>query len=199
MWLTGTLGALLTGLYSFRLVFVAFLGKQVASIEKPLQWSMTIPLLILSALALGGALLKIPLASVFIPDYPEPLFPPLAPVPLITTIAPFIGVLIAVLFYITGTFSASKLTESSWIRQVQSLWASGWAVDALYNVFLVTPYKNLANFNKNDVIDSVYSGISMLSRKGNLLLSTSQTGQIRWYASLMVFATIFMIALGWLP
>ena len=67
LWAAGCLGALITGIYSFRLVFVVFFGQQSRAVEKGLGWSMALPLVLLAILALFGGLLQIPLDTVF-PD-----------------------------------------------------------------------------------------------------------------------------------
>ena len=47
LWAAGCLGALITGIYSFRLVFVVFFGVQSEVVEKSLGWRMSVPLFLL--------------------------------------------------------------------------------------------------------------------------------------------------------
>ena len=61
----GVIGAFLTGVYSFRLVFIAFFGPEKTHAEEKLRFSIAGPLVILAVLSLVGALLRTPLASVF--------------------------------------------------------------------------------------------------------------------------------------
>ena len=92
--------------------FVVFFGQQSRAVDKGLGWSMTIPLVLLAILALFGGLLQIPLDSVF-PD----LFSPEQDstlVSVITVAAPFLGLFIAVLFYLTGTLSAQHFANYNW-------------------------------------------------------------------------------------
>jgi NADH-quinone oxidoreductase subunit L len=71
-------------------------------------------------------------------------------------------------------------------------------MDTLYNTLVVQPFKAITELNKNDAVDSVYTAIVMLSRRGHLMASAFQTGHIRWYASSMALGTVVIIAIGWL-
>jgi NADH-quinone oxidoreductase subunit L len=196
LWTAGCLGAIITGIYSFRLVFVVFFGRECPVVEKTLGWQMGVPLILLGALAVFGGMLRIPLDSVFPAlfnhDHTFIL------VSVITAAAPFIGLLIAVRFYLTGAFSAQRLAGSGWINQMRIFCFNGWGMDALYDTLVVRPFKIITELNKNDVVDGVYTTIAFLSRSGHLWVSASQTGRIRWYASSMVLGTVVIIAIGWL-
>ncbi|MFC6980473.1 NADH-quinone oxidoreductase subunit L [Microbulbifer taiwanensis] len=68
IWLAGILGALVTGIYSFRLLFLVFFGSEgsaSAHCKDANSGVMTVPLLLLAILALVGGLLAPPLQSVF--------------------------------------------------------------------------------------------------------------------------------------
>jgi NADH-quinone oxidoreductase subunit L len=198
LWTAGCLGALITGLYSFRLVFVAFFGPQHSQVEKRPGWRMSAPLLLLCILALAGGMLQIPLDSVFPLLAVDENLHELNVVSAITVAAPFIGVLMAGLFYLTGAFSAQRLESLAWIKQIQLFFFSGWGMDTFYSILLVRPFKTIARLNKNDAVDSVYSATAFLSLTFHRLFSSLQTGKVRWYASSMVLGTIVIIAIGWL-
>ena len=157
---------------------------------------MSVPLVLLGALALFGGMLKIPLDSVFPAlfnhDHTFDL------VSFVTGAMPLIGLLIAVPFYLTGAFSAQRLAGSGLANQLQMLCLNGWGMDALYDTLVVRPFKTLTELNKNDAVDGAYSAIALLSRRGHLWISASQTGHIRWYASSMVLGAVVIIAIGWL-
>lgn len=198
LWTAGCLGALITGIYSFRLVFVAFFGPQHSVVEKSPGWRMSTPLLLLCILALLGGMLRIPLDSVLPRLAAEENLHDFNPVSAITVAAPFTGVLVAGLFYLTGTFSAHRLETFGWIKQIQLFFFSGWGMDAFYNILLVHPFKTIARLNKNDAVDLIYSAIAFLSLAFHRLFSSLQTGRLRWYASSMVFGAVVIIAIGWL-
>jgi NADH-quinone oxidoreductase subunit L len=197
LWGAGCLGALITGIYSFRLVFVVFFGAQSQqAVEKGLGWSMSAPLVLLGILALFGGLLQIPLNSVFPSSINQPTDHIFNPVSVITVAAPFLGLLIAALFYLTGTFSAQQLANYSWARLMRQFFLSGWGMDALYDYLLVRPFKTITKLNKNDVVDGLYQVIAWLSRRLHHMVSASQNGRVRWYASSLALGTVAIIAIG---
>jgi NADH-quinone oxidoreductase subunit L len=196
LWAAGCLGALITGIYSFRLVFVVFFGGQSHAVEKRLGWSMSVPLHLLGILALFGGMLQIPLDSVF-----PALFNPGTDhtfnlVSAITVAAPFLGLLIAALFYLTGTFSAQHLVDYGWAGPLKQFFLSGWGMDALYDSLMVRPFKIISKVNKNDVVDELYLALAWFSRRLHSITSASQTGRVRWYASSIVLGAAAIVAIG---
>ncbi|MGJ0483329.1 MAG: NADH-quinone oxidoreductase subunit L [Methylomicrobium sp.] len=191
-WGVGCLGALITGIYSFRLVFVVFFGKPAGEITTKIGRRMSVPLILLSFLALFGGMLQIPLDSVFpasaaaTPEQPPSL------IALVTLAMPILGLLIAALFYLTGTFSPTALAN----EPIRRLLFAGWGFDSIYRILLIRPFVTLTRWNKNDVVDRLYRGIGWLSRKLHGLSSGSQTGRLRWYASSMAFGSAVVIAIG---
>lgn len=196
LWAAGCLGAIITGLYSFRLVFVVFFGVQSQAVEKRLGWRLSLPLVLLSALALFGGMLSISLDSVFPallnPDHGFSL------VYVITVAAPFVGLLIAMLFYLDGGYSVQRLVGSGRANRIRIFCFNGWGIDALYDILVLQPFKTIAKLNKNDVVDRIYTTIVSLSRGGHLMASALQTGSIRGYTSSIAFGTVVIIAIGWL-
>jgi len=196
LWAVGCLGAIITGIYSFRLVFVVFFGRKCPVTKARVGWQMSVPLILLGALALLGGTLKIPLDSVFPVlfnhDHTFDL------VSVVTAVAPFVGLLIAVLFYLTHTFSAQRLAGSGLANQMRIFCFNGWGIDALYGALVVRPFKAIAKLNKNDAVDGIYVAIALLSRVGCSRVSASQTGRIRWYASSVALGAVVIIAIGWL-
>ncbi|MGX2038962.1 NADH-quinone oxidoreductase subunit L [Methylocaldum sp. MU1018] len=192
-WAAGTLGALLTGIYSFRLLFVAFFGPENERASEHLGFAMTIPLILLGALALFGGWVSMPLGSVF----PKPESGELGPIAgILTDLAPFIGIGVAVLFYLTRTFSAEALAATDLGGVLHRFWFSGWGFDWLYGMLLVNPFRRLAAINRDDVVDDVYRGVAAVSRYGHRAFAATQTGQLRWYVAGLTGGTVLAIALG---
>ncbi|MGR9046008.1 MAG: NADH-quinone oxidoreductase subunit L [Gammaproteobacteria bacterium] len=194
LWGAGCLGAIITSLYSFRLVFVVFFGKESPVVEQNLGLSMAVPLILLSVLALVGGLLRIPLTSVS-PAllHPESAFNFES---VIAVAAPFVGLLTALLLYLTGFFSARRLVISGWEGSIRQFFVGGWGFDALYEAVFERPYRTLAKLNKNDAVDGLFRAAVWLSRESNRFASRSQTGRVRWYVSSMALGTVIFIALG---
>ena len=69
-------------------------------------------------------------------------------------------------------------------------------MDGLYDFLFVRPYKALAAINKNDIVDMPYKGIIALNRMLYVIVSMTQTGQVRWYAAAMAFGAVLVVAIG---
>ena len=197
LWAAGCLGAVITGFYSFRLVFVAFFGNEGAVVDKKPGWQMSMPMVLLCVLALFGGFLKIPQDSVF-PAVLHAGHKHIDWISVITVLMPFIGLSAAVMCYLTGTISAQRVAGSGLINQLRIFVFNGWGIDALYRAVLVWPFKTVAKANKNDALDRIYTAAALLSRVAHFMASASQTGRVRWYASTMALGAAVIIALGWL-
>jgi NADH-quinone oxidoreductase subunit L len=194
LWAIACLGALVTAIYSFRLVFVAFFGPERANLENIIDWRMRGPLLVLGLLALVGGLLQIPLDSVFPGPIERESHSALADI--LTVAAPIAGLLIAVLFYLPGRTSVLSLPSIEWLKPVRRFWYDGWAFDRLYGRLWVRPFKKAAELNKNDVVDTGYEGLARLARNLHRIASASQNGRIRRYAASMGFGAVLILALS---
>ncbi|WP_026611605.1 NADH-quinone oxidoreductase subunit L [Methylocaldum szegediense] len=192
-WAAGTLGALLTGIYSFRLLFIAFFGPENEHASEHLGFAMSIPLILLGALALFGGFVSMPLGSVFPREQPGELGVLAA---IVTDAAPFIGVGVAVLLYLTRTYPVEALTAPRWGERLHRFWFSGWGFDWLYGKLLVNPFRWLAALNRGDIVDDVYRGVAVASQYAHRAFAATQTGQLRWYVAAFTGGTVLAIALG---
>jgi NADH-quinone oxidoreductase subunit L len=194
LWAAGTLGAVLTGLYSFRLLFVAFFGPENRQAGERLGFTLGAPLVALAVLALVGGLAAMPLGSVFRGETEPPGFDP--GLRIATELAPLLGVALAVPFYLTHAFSPAEFAKNRWAAMLERFWFIGWGFDWLYGVLIVHPFRWLAAVNRNDAVDDVYRGVADLSRLGNRVFAASQNGQLRWYAAGLAGGALLAVALG---
>ena len=192
LWGVGLLGALLTSIYSFRLVFLVFFGEVKTEPEAPANWGMAGPLVILCVLALAGGLVSIPVEAVF----------PAAStldhtglIPIVTAVIPVLGVFIAYLLFLRRSVDISAMTQSSPGKSLIRFFHSHWAMDWLYEKIFVIPYTWLAKINRADFIDNIYGGIAVLMLWANKVSVQTQTGQLRTYAGTMVLGLVLIIAL----
>ncbi|MCW8125314.1 NADH-quinone oxidoreductase subunit L [Microbulbifer halophilus] len=188
IWLAGVVGALITGLYSFRLLLLVFFGREgsaSAHCEDANRPVMTLPLVALAVLALLGGLLAPPLQSVFgAAGGHAPMW-----VEAIAIAAPFVGIAIACWLCLY------RRTPEKAPSTLYKLWYSGWGFDRLYDTLLVRPFVALARLNRNDIVDRFYSGTAAASRQLHGLISLSQNGQVRWYMATLAVGTILFLAL----
>ncbi|EED34504.1 NADH dehydrogenase i, l subunit [Luminiphilus syltensis NOR5-1B] len=191
LWAGGLLGALLTSIYSFRLLFVAFFGEAQTEPDRKPGLPMAIPLLILCALSLLGGLISQPLDGV-LPDAGHPQVPHL--IEWISIGVPLLGVAYAYYAYIVRRPSSSP-AEAGGDSPVEGFLFAGWRVDALYNLLLVTPYRTLARWCQGEPIDHFYNGVVSLNRLCHRGLAALQTGELRWYATTFVIGLIAVVAI----
>jgi NADH-quinone oxidoreductase subunit L len=199
LWLGGVLGAFLTGIYSFRLVFVVFFGESKGHHEEKevAGFSMATPLLILMVLALFGGWIQIPVDAVFSHGEVHVQEHHISGLMHAIMIAvPLFGIGVSYLFFMSKTFSVEKLMANPLATRLHGFWFSGWGMDTLYNFLFVRPFVFLARVNKNDLIDAVYALLIEISRAAHIILARTQTGQLRWYALSVGAGVVILITLG---
>jgi NADH-quinone oxidoreductase subunit L len=193
LWAGGLLGALITAIYSFRLVFIVFFGEANTEPDKQVGWKIAIPLVLLCVLAAFGGWIGQPLDNVF--PATDNFHDVAHSVEYIGIAIPLIGLLIAYLIFLGGQLSVSKLTDSSLGKALQSFWRSGWYFDELYHNLLVRPFTGLAHLCRNEPVDLFYNSVVNFLRWSHRGLGSLQTGELRWYATTMVFGLLLLVAI----
>lgn len=191
-WLLAVAGAFITGLYSFRLIFIVFTGQAGSeqserAIERP-DLSMRIPLIILSLLALLGGLMEPNLAAVFntaAEALPHGLLGWLLLLP------PLLGAGLA--FLLWGGGRRPPVPTS--IAGLHRWWQKGWGFDDVYNALIINPLMRLAYINRRDVIDTFYSLLSHSSHFLHGGFGMTQNGQLRWYVAATTGGAVILLAL----
>ena len=190
LWLAGLLGALLTAIYSFRLVFVVFFGDAKTEPDKDTGWRMALPLTVLCGLSLIGGYFIIPVQDVFpvgSGDHPAHW------VELVSIAVPLFGVLLAYLVFHTGQLKVDSLVDSRIGQTLRQFWLSGWGIDWLYDRLFVRPYYGLSGMLKSEPVDAIYGLIVAINQTFNYWLSRAQTGRMRWYIVSMVFGLVVLL------
>jgi NADH-quinone oxidoreductase subunit L len=187
----GMLGALLTAIYSFRLVFIVFFGDMKTQPDAAAGKLMSIPLMILSLLAIIGGWFTVPVESVF----------PVAAesdhtgwMPMIIAGVPILGVLLAYLIYLKPIIPISVFTQSALGKQLVAFWHSHWAMDWIYDRLLVKPYCAVAAVNRKDIIDWFYNAVADVLRSAHQYSTISQSGQLRTYVAVIAAGLVLTLA-----
>ena len=189
LWIAGMIGAFLTALYSFRMVFIVFFGETKTNPSFTPGKQMTVPLIILAVLSVVGGFVEIPesignfhlfsnlvdntLPSVIVREtgHSEILFMSFS------SIIVLAGIYLAYIVY----FRKSGLSESFNHSRINKFFEKGWGFDRLYDTLFVKPVVWLSEMDKNDIFDWLNIGISRLALLTNNLLSITQNGKLRWY------------------
>ncbi|HET7371459.1 MAG TPA: NADH-quinone oxidoreductase subunit L, partial [Gammaproteobacteria bacterium] len=211
LWVMGIVGALLTGIYIFRAVFVAFFGEARRAVSHYPKARVAIPLLVLSFLSLVAGFVEIPpnlgdvdafttfMASVLPSaqgaDEPTPGLI-LAWMQIAAGLVALGSIAIAAILFARRAPLFNMLARSRGGRAIKQFWAVGCGFDWMYLRTLKRPYQQLAWAGRHDIVDSFYTGIAALMRGVHYLLSMTQTGRIRWYAAGIAAGMVAFVALA---
>jgi NADH-quinone oxidoreductase subunit L len=193
LWAGGLLGALLTAIYSFRLVFVVFFGEAKTETDKQLGWKMALPLILLCVLAAFGGWISQPLNDVF--PHSAGHEDIAHSVEYIGIAVPLLGLAIAYLLYLGRQLNFDRLSQSTLGVALQRFLFKGWRIDDLYHAVLIKPFIGLAKLCRNEPIDSLYNSLVGIARYSHRGLAALQNGELRWYATSMVFGLVLLLAI----
>ena len=199
MYWLGVLTAGMTAFYVFRALFLCFFGKYRGHHhphESPL--SMTGPLMILAALSLGGGFINIP-------RWLEPLFPAKpaevsSAIEWIPAVAGVAGIALAALFYLVKPALADSLAST--FSGLHKLIYNKYFVDEAYDAMVVEPLVQgsrtvLWQGVDAGLIDGAVNGVGARARGIGGILRLLQSGNIRAYATWVVFGSVIvLIAIG---
>jgi NADH-quinone oxidoreductase subunit L len=200
-WLAGMLGALLTSLYTYRLIFLVFYGPQRTQVFRRPGAAMKVAFVVLCGLSLLGGYVDTPPNFGGVPalsNFLNGTLPPLKEVH-IGPITELITALSASLVFTLGLGFAYLLYGRKPMEQpeqgfFENLWLSGWGFDRFYHELFVRPVAWLVRVNASDKVDYAFTGIGELTSAGHRLLKRTQTGSLRWYASgLAVGSALFLL------
>ena len=191
LWAGGLLGALLTAVYSFRLVFIVFFGEASTEPDRQPGWRMALPLVLLCIASIAGGWVLLPLDAVF-PAAGEHAVN--HTVEIISISVPLVGVLFAWAVFLGHKISIDGITQSPAGKALGAFWFSGWRMDGLYDRLLVRPFTGLSRAWRGEPVDLLYNAVVAISQWSHRLLTGLQTGALRWYATSMVLALVLFAA-----
>ncbi|MEJ2695530.1 MAG: NADH-quinone oxidoreductase subunit L [Candidatus Sulfobium sp.] len=208
LWAAGVAGALLTSIYTFRMVFITFFGEAHAQVSKRPGLRMIIPLVVLAFLSVTGGYIQLPAImgniTVF-SGFLHTALPPVRPLSgermewileIIAVVISLGGVLVAWLFFLRTRGLATRLAETSPGMLLHRFWFSGWAFDWVYDLLFVRPFVWLARINRDDFMDLAYAGLAWYNRSLNRILSLTQNGRVRFYAMGIALGAIITVAIA---
>jgi NADH-quinone oxidoreductase subunit L len=199
-WIAGMTGALLTALYTFRMIFRVFFGPLGKPVTKRPGYAMTIPLIILAVLSIGLGYLKEPLLSLLQWALPRTIeahtqgLTEVASEAIAATLF-LAGVYLAYIFHLRKRALADVLIANPVGRGLHQWWFSDWGFDWIYNKAFVAPFIWVTEVNKSDFVDAFYTGVARLAELFYRGLSKTETGQVRWYAAGMAAGSVLFVAL----
>jgi NADH-quinone oxidoreductase subunit L len=207
LWTAGILGALITVLYTFRVVFIVFFGEARSEVNSSPGLRLKVPLVVLAVLSMAAGFIQLPRAlgnvSVFA-DFLRPVFggrqnpPGRAGLELGLEIAAaavvFVGLYLAYVFYGQGRRTAHEARKVTMAEPLRRFLLGGMGFDWLYDRLFVRPFCWAARVNRDDFVDFFFQGVAALGLALHGLLSLVQTGRLRWYARVVVVGAMIVFA-----
>ena len=196
MYWVGVITAGMTAFYIFRALFLAFFGEYRGTAAHPHESPalMTIPLMVLAALSLGGGFLPVP-------HYLEPLFPaaeehPEQALMVVSVLIGLFGIGLAAWLYVIRPGLADRFSAS--LGGLYRLVYHKYFVDEAYNAAVVQPTIKgsrtlLWRFFDVRVIDGFVNGVGARSRDFSNAVRLLQSGNIRSYATWVLFGSVFLL------
>ena len=213
LWAGALAGALLTSVYTFRMVFLTFFRDATEWVKKLLPIHQPgpcvhIPLGVLAVLSIAGGFIELPhtmgkltLFSDFLntalPEFhgahasygTEFMFE------LMAAAASIGGIYLVWVLVMGPARHMQRIVALPWAPALERLWLSGWGFDRLYDVVFVQPYLWCARVNKSDFIDAFYRATAFITEMLHFVVSLTQTGAVRWYATGIAVGAVATVGL----
>ncbi|MBN2616419.1 MAG: NADH-quinone oxidoreductase subunit L [Bacteroidales bacterium] len=201
LWILAIVGALLTTLYSFRMVFITFYGKMnTEPVYKPKNL-IKVPLIILAFLSIFGGLVDFPdTLAHFHPftsfmNHTLPVFTPDKSAhlegwfELISAAVVLVGIYLSYVFFVQKRDAAEAFTET----KLNKFFENGWGFDTVYDVLIVKPVEWFSKIDQRDFLDYINVGIARVSLRFSRLLSVTQNGKLRWYLMSLTVGIVLIL------
>ena len=196
----GVAGAFLTSIYTFRLIWVVFFGKENTPYHAIKGITFWGPLAILAVLStFVGAALKAPVESILnaakIPAFviPEALEHGMHSAEYTAVGIALVGLVIGVVLF-AFTYGAVKgFAKTSLGAGLANICRNALGFDALYDIVFVKPYLLIAKILGRDPIDRLWLVLPALVKGGHSFTSSRQTGSLRDYASSMALGIFVLL------
>ncbi|MBD1554051.1 NADH-quinone oxidoreductase subunit L [Pseudomonas typographi] len=190
----GLLGAFMTSIYTFRLIFIAFHGEAKTEAHAGhgiAHWLPLGTLIVLSTFI--GAWIHPPLAGVLPESVGHAGGGAQHSLEIASGAIALAGILLAALLFLGRRSVATAMANSGPGRLLSRWWFAAWGFDWLYDKLFVKPYLLISHLLRKDPVDKTISLIPAMAKGGNAALSRSETGQLRWYAASIAFGAVLVI------
>ena len=197
---TGVAGAFLTSIYTFRLIWVVFFGKENTpyhEIKGVTYWG---PLAILATLStFVDAALKAPVESILnaakIPAViiPEAMEAGVHGAEHMAVGIALAGLVIGVILFAFAYGAVKSFAKTSLGAGLANICRNALGFDTLYDLIFVKPYLLIAKICGRDPIDGLWLVLPAIVKAGNGFTSSRQTGSLREYASSMSLGIVVLL------
>src|SRR5699024_5252560 len=208
LWIAGFVGAFITAIYTFRMVFTTFYGEQKKKVSYYPKASIKLPLIILGILSLIAGFIEIPHAwGHFTPfsDFVNNALPSVQlaagmeskemMLQIVTAVVALLGVFIAYRIYVKKPKVAYNMKSRGLGKAIYHFFYLGWMFDQLYDIFIVKLVVFFSKIDKRDFIDWLYEGVGTLNLGFNKIFSRTQNGFLRLYICGIAFGAALVLTI----
>ena len=196
----GVAGAFLTSIYTFRLIWVVFFGKENTPYHEIKGVTYWAPLGVLAVLSTGLAyFLKAPVMNVLnaahIPAFEvsQALEEGMHGAEHLAVGIALAGLAVAIVLFAFAYKAVKGFAETSFGAGLANICRNAFGFDSLYNLVFVQPYLLIAKILGRDPIDGLWLVLPAIVKSGNKFTSTRQTGSLREYASSMSLGVVVLL------
>ncbi len=195
----GVVGAFLTSIYTFRLIWLVFHGQEKTQAHKISGISYWLPLAILLVLSTFiGAALQHPIEHVLTGVLPEFVVNPAIAidkhfVEFTAVGVALLGILVGVILFAFKYEAVKKFANTPFGAGVAHIWRNAWGFDALYNLVFVKPYLLIARLLGRDPVDNAWTVLPAVVKAGNSFSTKRQTGSLRGYAAAITLGAVILL------
>ena len=196
----GVAGAFLTSIYTFRLIWVVFFGKENTPYHAIKGATYWLPLGILAVLSTGLAyFLKAPVMNALnaakVPAFnvPEVLEHGMHSAEYTAVGIALVGLAVGVVLFVFAYNAVKNFAATSFGAGLVSICRNAFGFDSLYNIVFVQPYLLIAKILGRDPIDGLWLVLPAIVKGGNKFTSSRQTGLLREYASSMSLGIVVLL------
>ncbi len=206
LWAGALVGAFLTGLYAFRLVFVVFFGEQHTPVTRRPRWRMQVPLVVLAVLSVIGGFVWLPEWMGGWDPFARFLETSLPLIQMngwafglgeatIVEVLSLLAIFVAYLFWMPWRDMTDALAVRPVPGALERYWRAGWGFDWLYERLFVIPVTWFAHLARNDLVEPVVKGIAGANVAAWRALSATQNGLLRLYIAVAGAGLAVIVAL----
>ena len=192
--IAGLVGAFLTSVYTFRMIFIVFHGEEKIKAHAGKGITHHLPLLVLLVLSTFiGALITPPLQGVL----PETGAGDAGKAALEITsgVVAVAGIVLAALLWLGRRTLVTAVAASAPGRFLSRWWFAAWGFDWLYDLLFVKTFRGMAWLLKSDPFNAVIDLLGTTSRAAGKALAVSENGYLRWYVASMGIGAVVVLAL----
>jgi NADH-quinone oxidoreductase subunit L len=193
--LAGLVGAFLTPLYIFRLIFTVFHGEAKIHAHRGRGVTYWLPLAVLLAFStFVGGMIHPPLAGVLPAATEQTTNLTKLAVGILSGTVALSGIAVACSLFLGQRRLVPWLAGTLPGRLLARWWVQDWGFDWLYDRLLVRPFVWFARVNIRDGIDLAILAVPAALRGLNGALVRTENGRMRWYAAGMAAGAVLVIA-----